>query len=182
VNLRLMLWYGIPTVITAIIGAYLLDIVAPRGIGLGIGVFMILFAIYTLINPTRTMPENEYLLVTGGLISGFTAGLIGLGGAIRGAFLISTKIRKETYVATSAAIALCTDIARSTTYIVQGTLDSQYYWYIPVLFVVGFVGTRFGVRLLKWLPELTVKRIVLAILMLVSISFILNYVGVIKIS
>ena len=181
VNIRLMLWYGIPTVITAIIGAYLLDIVAPKGIGLGIGVFMMLFAIYTLINPSRTLPENKYLLVTGGLISGFTAGLIGLGGAIRGAFLISTKIKKETYVATSASIALCTDIARSTTYIVQGTLDSQYYWYIPVLFVVGFVGTRFGVRLLKWLPELTVKRIVLAILMLVSISFILNYVGVINI-
>lgn len=181
VNIRLMLWYGIPTVITAIIGAYLLDIVAPKGIGLGIGVFMMLFAIYTLINPSRTLPENKYLLVTGGLISGFTAGLIGLGGAIRGAFLISTKIRKETYIATSASIALCTDIARSTTYIVQGTLDSQYYWYIPVLFVVGFVGTRLGVRLLKWLPELTVKRIVLAILMLVSISFILNYVGVINI-
>ena len=181
VNIRLMLWYGIPTVITAIIGAYLLNIVAPKGIGLGIGVFMMLFAIYTLINPSRTLPENKYLLVTGGLISGFTAGLIGLGGAIRGAFLISTKIKKETYVATSASIALCTDIARSTTYIVQGTLDSQYYWYIPVLFVVGFVGTRFGVRLLKWLPELTVKRIVLAILMLVSISFILNYVGVINI-
>ncbi len=181
VNIRLMLWYGIPTVITAIIGAYLLDIVAPKGIGLGIGVFMMLFAIYTLINPSRTLPENKYLLVTGGLISGFTAGLIGLGGAIRGAFLISTKIKKETYIATSASIALCTDIARSTTYIVQGTLDSQYYWYIPVLFVVGFVGTRLGVRLLKWLPESTVKRIVLAILMLVSISFILNYVGVINI-
>ena len=182
VNLRLMLWYGIPTVITAIIGAYLLDIVAPEGIGLGIGIFMILLAVYTLINPTRTLPENEYLLVTGGLISGFTAGLIGLGGAIRGAFLISTRIKKETYIATSAAIALCTDIARSTTYIVQGSLDSQYYWYIPVLFVVGFVGTRLGVRLLKWLPELTVKRIVLAILILVSISFILNYAGVINIS
>lgn len=182
VNLRLMLWYGIPTVITAIIGAYLLDIVAPEGIGLGIGIFMILLAVYTLINPTRTLPENEYLLVTGGLISGFTAGLIGLGGAIRGAFLISTRIEKETYIATSAAIALCTDIARSTTYILQGSLDSQYYWYIPVLFVVGFVGTRLGVRLLKWLPELTVKRIVLAILILVSISFILNYAGVINIS
>ena len=182
VNLRLMLWYGIPTVITAIIGAYLLDIVAPEGIGLGIGIFMILLAVYTLINPTRTLPENEYLLVTGGLISGFTAGLIGLGGAIRGAFLISTRIKKETYIATSAAIALCTDIARSTTYILQGSLDSQYYWYIPVLFVVGFVGTRLGVRLLKWLPELTVKRIVLAILILVSISFILNYAGVINIS
>jgi len=177
----LMLWYGIPTVLTAIVGAYLLEIVAPKAIGLGIGIFLILFAIYTFINPSRTLPEREYVLVTGGLLSGFTAGLIGLGGAIRGAFLISTKIKKETYIATSAAIALFTDIARCTTYVVRGNLESQYYWYIPVLLIIGFIGTRFGVRLLKWLPELTVKRIILVLLILVSISFIFNYFDIIGI-
>lgn len=180
VNLRLMLLYGIPTVITAIVGAYLLEVIAPKGIGLGVGIFLILFAIYSLINPSRTLPEKDYLLVTGGLLSGFTAGLIGLGGAIRGAFLISTKIRKETYVATSAAIALCTDIARCTTYVVRGNLESQYFWYIPVLIVVAFAGTRLGVRLLKRLPELIVKQVVLVVLVLASISFILNYLGIIN--
>ena len=181
VNIRLMLWYGIPTVITAIVGAYLLEVVAPKAIGLGIGIFLVLFAIYTLINPSRTLPEREYVLVTGGLLSGFTAGLIGLGGAIRGAFLISTKIKRETYIATSAAIALFTDIARCTTYVVRGNLESQYYWYIPVLLIIGFIGTRLGVRLLKWLPELTVKRIILVLLILVSISFIFNYFDIIGI-
>lgn len=182
VNIRLMLWYGVPTVLTAIVGAYLLEIVAPKAIGLGVGIFLILFAIYTFINPSWTLPEREYVLVTGGLISGFTAGLIGLGGAIRGAFLISTKIKKEMYIATSAAIAIFTDIARCTTYLIRGTLESQYYWFIPVLFIVGFIGTRFGVKLLKWLPELTVRRVVLTVLVLVSISFIFNYIGIINIS
>ena len=181
VNVRLMLLYGIPTVITAIVGAYLLEVVAPKGIGLGVGIFLILFAIYSLVSRGKTMPERNYLLVTGGLLSGFTAGLIGLGGAIRGAFLISTKIKKEVYVATSAAIALCTDIARVTTYVARGSLESQYYWYIPVLFVIGFAGTRIGVKLLRRLPELIVRRVVLVVLVLVSISFILNYLGIINI-
>lgn len=180
VNVRLMLWYGIPTVLTAVVGAYLLDIIAPKAIGLGVGIFLLLFAIYTMINPSRTLPERGYVLVTGGLISGFTAGLIGLGGAIRSAFLISTRIKKEMYIATSAAIALFTDIARCTTYVVRGTLEPQYYWFIPVLFIVGLLGTRFGVRLLKRLPELAVKRIVLTLLIVVSISFILNYLGIIN--
>lgn len=180
VNVRLMLWYGIPTVITAIVGAYLLEVVAPKGIGLGVGIFLMLFAIYSLINPSRTLPERNYILVTGGLLSGFTAGLIGLGGAIRGAFLISTKVKKEMYVATSAAIALATDIARSTTYIVRGSLESQYYWYIPVLFIIGFAGTRIGIRLLRRFPEVIVKRVVLVVLVLASISFILNYLGIVK--
>jgi len=165
---------------SAIIGAYLLEVIAPKGIGLGVGTFLILFAIYSLINPSRTLPEKDYILITGGLLSGFTAGLIGLGGAIRGAFLISTKIRKETYVATSAAIALCTDIARCTTYVVRGSLESQYFWYIPVLIMVAFAGTRLGVRLLKRFPELIVKRVVLVALVLASISFILNYLGIIN--
>lgn len=182
VNVRLMLWYGIPTVITAVVGAYLLEIVAPKAVGLGIGIFLILFALYTFINPSQSLPEREYVLVTGGLISGFTAGLIGLGGAIRSAFLISTNIRKEMYIATSASIALCTDIARCTTYVIRGSLDSQYYWFIPVLFIIGYAGTRLGVRLLRWLPELAVKRIVLLVLLLVSISFILNYFGIIDIN
>ena len=181
VNVRLILLYGIPAVVTAIIGAYLLEFVAPKGVGLGVGIFLILFATYSFINPSRTLPERNYILVTGGLLSGFIAGLIGLGGAIRSAFLISTKINKEMYIATSAAIALCTDIARVTTYAVRGSLEPQYYWFIPVLFVVGFVGTQLGVRLLKRIPELIVKRVVLIVLISVSISFILNYLGVINI-
>jgi uncharacterized membrane protein YfcA len=181
VNIRLMLWYGIPTVITAIVGAYLLEVIAPKAIGLGIGIFLVIFAIYTLVNPSRTLPEREYVLVTGGLISGFTAGLIGLGGAIRSAFLISTKIKKETYVATSASIALFTDVARCTTYVIRGSLEPEYYWFIPALFITGLVGTRIGVRLLRRLPELTVRRAVLAMLVLASISFILNYLGIINI-
>jgi uncharacterized membrane protein YfcA len=181
VNIRLMLLYGIPTVITAIVGAYLLEIVAPKGVGLGVGIFLMIFAIYSFVNPSRTLPERNYILVTGGLISGFTAGIIGMGGAIRGAFLISTRIKKDVYIATSAAIALCTDIARCTTYLVRGSLESQYYWYIPVLFGIGFIGTRMGVRLLNRLPRLIVKRVVLIVLVLVSTSFILNYLGVINI-
>jgi len=180
VNVRLLFLYGVPTVITAIAGASLLDVIDPEGIGLGVGIFLILFAIYSFINPSRTLPERNYILVTGGLLSGFTAGLIGLGGAIRGAFLISTKIKKEMYVATSAAIAIITDISRITTYVARGSLEAQYYWYIPVFFVIAFIGTRLGVRLLRWLPELIVKRVMLVVLVMVSLSFILNYLGVIN--
>lgn len=178
VNWRLMLLYGVPSVITAFLGARLFLTVPVEAIGLGVGIFLILWAIYSIVIPGKKMPEKAWILTIGGCISGFTAGLIGLGGAIRGAFLISTKIKKETYIATSAAIALITDITRVTTYLVQGSIEPQYYWYIPVLFVVGFAGSWVGVRqVLKRLPELVVKRIVYVVLILVSINFILGYFG-----
>lgn len=178
VNWRLMLLYGVPSVITAFLGARLFLTVPIEAIGLGVGIFLILWAVYSIVSPGKTMPEKPWILTIGGCISGFTAGLIGLGGAIRGAFLISTKIKKETYVATSAAIALITDITRVTTYLVQGSIEPQYYWYIPVFFVVGFAGSWVGVRqVLKRLPELVVKRVVYVVLILVSINFILGYFG-----
>ncbi|OGO20347.1 MAG: hypothetical protein A2Z15_01000 [Chloroflexi bacterium RBG_16_50_11] len=180
VDVRTVLWYGFPAVITAVIGAYLLDIVAPVAIGLGIGVFLILFALSSLLNVSWKLPERKAVLVTGGIVSGFISGLIGLGGAIRGAFLITTGQKKETYIATSAAIALFTDVARTVTYVTRDSLESRYYWFIPVLLVISFIGTWSGVKLLKWLPELIVKRVVLAVLVLVSVSFILDYFEIIN--
>lgn len=181
VDIRTALWYGLPAVVTAIIGAYLLSIVAPGAIGLGIGVFLILFAVSSLLNVSWKLPESRPVLVTGGIITGFVTGLIGLGGAIRGAFLISTRQKKETYIATSSVIAVFIDIARIATYMTQDNLESRYYWFIPVLLVISFIGTWLGVKLLRWLPELIVKKVVLVILLLVSISFILDYFGIISI-
>jgi len=178
VNWPLMLLYGLPSVITAFLGARLFLTVSVEAIGLSVGIFLIIWSVYSIVTPGKTMPENPLILMIGGCISGFTAGLIGLGGAIRGVFLVSTGISKEMYVATSAAIALVTDISRVTTYVVQGSIEPQYYWYIPVFFVVGFAGSWIGVRwVLKSLPETTVKRIVYLVLILVSINFILGYFG-----
>jgi uncharacterized membrane protein YfcA len=180
VDIPTVFWYGIPAVLTAIVGAYLLDIVAPGAIGLGLGVFLILFAVTSLLNVSWRLPHNRPVLVTGGVVTGFVTGLIGLGGAIRGAFLFSMQQKKEVYIATSSTIALLIDIARTVTYMVRGSLESRYYWFIPVLLVISFVGTWVGVKLLRWLPESIVKRVVLVMLFFVSVFFILNYFGIIQ--
>jgi uncharacterized membrane protein YfcA len=182
VDVRTALWYGVPAVVTAIIGAYLLDVIAPGVIGLAIGIFLALFAVLSLLNISWKPPQNPPVLVAGGIVTGFVTGLIGLGGAIRGAFLFSAGRKKEVYIATSAAIALAIDIARSITYLTRGSLESRYYWFIPVLLVISFAGTWLGVKLLRWLPESVVKRVVLVMLLFVSLFFILDYFGVVQTS
>ena len=180
VDVPTVLWYGIPAVLTAVIGAYLLDIVAPGVIGLGLGVFLVLFAVTSLFNVSWRLPHNRPVLVTGGIVTGFVTGIIGLGGAIRGAFLFSMQQKKEVYIATSSTIALCIDIARTATYLSRGTLESRYYWFIPVLLAISFAGTWLGVKVLRWLPESIIKKVVLVMLLFVSIFFILDYFGVIQ--
>jgi len=179
VNRRLFLLYGIPSVITAYIGAQLLERLDITAIAIFFAIFIIVFSVYSLIKPKWSLPDRNGLLVTGGLLSGFTAGLIGLGGAIRSMFLISTSIKKEIYIATAAAIAVVVDITRITVYIANSSLDSDYYWYILPLIVIAFAGTYWGVKLLKNLSDVVVKRAVLAMLILVGLQMLLEQAGVI---
>jgi uncharacterized membrane protein YfcA len=174
---RLFLLYGVPTVITSFLGAMLLERSSTDVIAVAFAAFIILFSLYSFLNPSWSLPEKDYILVSGGLLSGFTAGLIGVGGAIRGMFLISTRIRKEVYIATSAAIAVITDVTRVSVYIYNGSLEAGYYWYILPLIVIAFVGTWLGVRLLKRIPQMYVKRAVLAMLVAVGVKMLLESFG-----
>jgi hypothetical protein len=92
--------------------------------------------------------------------------------------LISTKIKKEAYIATSAAIAVVVDITRISVYVFNSSLDARYYWYIAPLIVIAFLGTSLGVKLLIRLPETVVKRSVLILLILVGIRMLLSQYGI----
>lgn len=58
----------------------------------------------------------------GGALSGFTAGLIGTGGVLRGAFMTLFGLSRERYIATIASIALLVDLTRIPIYFSQGFL------------------------------------------------------------
>ncbi len=179
INWRILLLYGIPSIVTAYAGAMLLERISIGIITVAFAAFIILFALYSLANRNWTLPARSGLLVAGGGITGFTAGVIGVGGAIRGMFLISTGIKKEAYIATSAAIAFVTDVTRISVYVANGSLEARYYWYILPLIVIAYVGTRLGVRLLRGLPEMAVRRAVLVMLILVGIKMLLEHFRVV---
>lgn len=178
VDKRIALIYGLPSIAFALLGAWLFGSVDVSVLSIGFAVFIVIFAIYSLISPSLTLPDRNSALVVGGALSGFTAGLIGFGGAIRSMFLVSTKIEKEVYIATSAAIVVVVDVSRISVYLAGGSLDAQYYWYIIPLIAIAFMGTRVGIRLLKRLPGQVVKRAVLVLLILVGLKMLLEQTGV----
>ena len=93
-------------------------------------------------------------------------------------FLMSAKLRKEVYVATSAAIAVVVDITRLSVYVLNGSLDTEYYWYIVPLIIIAFTGTILGIKLLDKLPGMMVRRLVLIFLILVGINMLLRQYGI----
>lgn len=48
-------------------------------------------------------------------------------------------LKKEVYVATIASIALLVDFTRIPIYFGNGFLEKEYFWYVPILFVIAFI-------------------------------------------
>src|SRR3989338_1276706 len=96
---HLLLTFGIPSVLLTLVGAILIPYlpqVTLKGI---LGIFLALYALLFLWRDNfRVQPTTSNAILGGGL-SGFLAGLIGTGGALRGAFLTAFAVPKQMYIA-----------------------------------------------------------------------------------
>ena len=116
IDKKLFFLFGVPSITLTIVGASLVNYIPQEILKTTMGLFLLLFAATSLIRPSFKFPASKYNAIAGGGLSGFLAGLIGTGGALRGAFLSAFNLKKEVYIATAAAIALVVDIARVPIY------------------------------------------------------------------
>jgi uncharacterized membrane protein YfcA len=121
------------------------------------------------------MQETRFNAILGGSCSGLLAGLIGLGGAIRSAFLIAFQLPKEVYVGTSAMVAFVIDLTRIPTYLVTRIVqDTSSYVLLPFLVVSAYLGVRTGKELLGRIEQETFRKVVFIALILVGISLLIR--------
>ena len=171
---RLMLTFGIPSVLCTLVGALLVGSL-PQDVLKGLlGTFLVLYAGLSLWRDTLQAKADTLSAVTGGALSGFLAGLIGTGGALRGAFLTAFRLPKEKYIATAASIALAVDITRIPVYLRQGFLDRQYYVYVPILFVIAFAGSFMGKEIVQRIKQKQFRKLVLAAVLLIGLKFLFD--------
>src|SRR3989344_7795416 len=95
---RLLLMFGVPSVILTIFGALLVNYTSQNILKLCLGIFLLFFAIVSFIKPKLKFRASKKNAVIGGSVSGFLAGLIGTGGALRSVFLTSFNTRKNVYI------------------------------------------------------------------------------------
>lgn len=171
IDFKIFLLFGLPSILLAITGSLLISVIPINVVKIVLGAFLVIYAVYSLVNPGFRMRKSKANAVVGGSLSGFLAGLIGLGGAVRGAFLISFSLPKEAYVATSAAIALVIDATRIPTYLAtKAVQDTSSYILLPFLCVMAYLGVRTGKVFLKKINQDTFRRIVAAALLIVGIK------------
>ena len=177
VDNRILLLFGVPSVVLTIIGALLVSSLSQSILKLILGTFLLMFSILSLAKPELAVPKTKTSAVIGGSISGFFAGLIGTGGALRGAFLTAFRMRKVKYIATAAAIALLVDITRIPIYFAEGFLQFSYYWYLPVLFLIAIGGSFAGKQVVKKIPPKIFRILVLIALAFMGILFVIQGLG-----
>lgn len=171
---RVILQFGVPSVLLSLLGAFLIGVLPQPVLKLILGIFLIVTSVSFMAKPGLKFPANTRTFIAGGSATGFITALVGTGGALRATLLQGFNIEKVKYIATTATIALATDVTRIPVYISQGFLTQQYYLYLPILFVIALAGSFIGRKIVKKIDQEKFRKMVLVAIILVSIKFIID--------
>lgn len=162
---KLILYMGIPAVVFVMAGAWISKYMDSALLQTILGCFLILMSLALLLFRQLAFKPTNSNSVGSGILSGFVAGLLGTGGAIRGLALSAFHLKTEVFIATSAIIDLGVDSSRTIIYGMNGYLHTHDLYLIPLLFVVSVIGTYIGRYLLRFVSETQFRRIVLLLIL-----------------
>lgn len=189
-NRSVILQFGIPSLLFAFAGAYLLEQLSHSEavytymlgetmkditpVEICIAVLIFFFALQDLIPRLSIKKMEGKTLWIGGALSGFFGGLSGHQGALRSSFLVQANLSKEAFVATGTVIACIVDVARISIYLTVGSLLTDAaqadYTYVVVAVFAAFGGALIGRQLLKKVTLRFVQMLVGLLLLLMSIA------------
>lgn len=168
IDKHIALKMGLPAIIAVTIGALLTNFLPQQELELLMGILVSLLAIYLLYHLNTTIKQANGNLIKGGILSGFLAGLVGTGGAIRGLTLTAFGLDKNVFIATSALIDLGVDSSRAIVYSLNGYVQKEMLSTLPVLLLISFAGTWLGKQMLKKISQQQFKHLVLWLILLTS--------------
>jgi uncharacterized protein len=157
-KLQQILIYVLPSMLCSFLGAMLNPYLPLRILEKALAIFLIGIAIYQLLPKLRNQrilgstsgSSTTAVLVA---LSGFLTGLLGTGGAIRGAALLQLSLPSSAFIHLSSLIDVAGDFLRLLVYLYNGYMDWSHWFYLPLLAVAAFLGTRLAKKILQKLPQ-----------------------------
>jgi uncharacterized membrane protein YfcA len=149
VDWRIWWQFGLTGVAMSLAGAFVTSALPSATIMLAFGIFLLAYVALSVAAPRLSLPKSPGVLAGGGAVSGFIAGMLGTGGAVRSACLMAFGLPKEAYIGTSAAIALVVDATRLPVYAAGGLLSGPGLTVLLGLMAVAFAGAWAGQRLVR---------------------------------
>lgn len=173
---NLIIKIGIPAVLFVVVGAYISKFIDTTYLEIALACFLILVSLVFLLFKNLEVKPTTVNAVSGGIFSGFIAGLLGTGGAIRGITLAAYNLRTEVFIATSAIIDLGIDVSRSVVYTANGYVKKEILYLIPLLVIVSIIGTFIGKKILNKMSDKQFKNIVLILIFITGLITLWNVI------
>lgn len=173
---KLLLSIGVPSVIFVVIGGLLSKFLNSYILEIVLGIFLIGFSSLFLFKNNITISPNKRNALIGGSFSGFSAGLLGTGGAIRGLTMAAFNLDKSVFIATSAFIDFMIDFSRMFVYYNNGYIHKHDLKYVPFLFVIGLLGSFVGKKILVHIPQSKFRRLSLIFILLIGFFTVIQLV------
>ncbi len=153
-SLALLLSFGLAGVIGGFLGARLTVEVPHDFLQRTLGGFLILYCVFLYWKPEAKLKATNLSSSVGGLLSGFSSGIFGVGGAIRGAFLNAFGLKKAVYLFTAGAIGFIIDTTRLITYWQQGfSLSGLRFTWLLLGIPISLLGAWLAKKLVDYLPQ-----------------------------
>lgn len=170
VRWKLIFGFGIPGVALSFLGARLVFAFPEYALSRTLGALLILYVLFLFWKPQFKLHPSMPTAVSGGALSGFLAGIFGVGGAVRGAFLSAFDLPKAVYIATSGAIGIAIDASRLATYIAGGTrIGLPLQWGLLFFIPASYAGALLAQKIVGHIPQKRFRIVVAVFLLLVGV-------------
>ena len=170
----------VPTILLGTVAGVTLLVNLPRGAAtLALGVFVLLFALYSLIgNPDVQRVVSSGWAYVAGFAGGVTSTVFGAGGPPYAIYLSHRGLAKEQYRATMGFATLTSISLRTVAFLATGILLDPKVWTYAVFVVpAGLAGIWAAGHLFKRISRETLMRVVALMLLASGASLIVRALG-----
>ncbi|MDP3964136.1 MAG: sulfite exporter TauE/SafE family protein [bacterium] len=173
-NWKLILAFGIAGIAASYLGASIVFSVSEKLLSQILGGFLITYVLFLFLKPTFKIPKKTVTALFGGGLSGFFAGIFGVGGAVRGIFLSAFDLPKAVYISTAGAIALFIDSTRIITYLLNKvSLEQRFLWGLLLFIPASFIGAGAAKKIVDRVPQNKFRMVISIFLLLIGLKFLL---------
>jgi uncharacterized membrane protein YfcA len=171
---RLILLFGATGVVATVIGGFLVFQAPEHILRRVLGAFLLAYVLLLLTKERFQIPQTTATALSGGALYGLSAGIFGVGGAVRGAFLAAYDLPKAVYIFTAGAIGLVIDSGRIATYLWQGAeLHARLLWGLLLFVPISFIGAKLAEHVVDRIPQERFRSFVAVFLGLVALQLLL---------
>jgi uncharacterized membrane protein YfcA len=139
-----------------------------------LGIVLIFLSISFYIFEKKRYHLPRWIAATLSAVSGFSTGLVGTGGALRGLALRTLSIEKNSFISLSASIDMGGDVLRAFIYLKNGFMDFNQWYYIPLLGFAAYVGSIVGKFFLNKINQVHFDKIISFIILLSGFLMLFN--------